>query len=106
MNDDAFETRLRENLRRGGRPDPTPAWKESILERALATSRQKKTPRLLPPRWLMVGWAAAGVAALVLKWGSPATDDATAFASGQVPAEPFLPSLYAYQEQLRHFEQP
>lgn len=106
MNDDGFEAKLRESLRRGGRPDPTPVWKEAILARALAEVRPRAHAQWLPPRWLMIGWAAAWVAALLLKWSVDSMNAAAPYASKAVPAAPLMPSLFAYQEQLKHFEQP
>lgn len=71
MNDDEFEKKL--HALTGGlqRPDPTPAWKADILARARREADAIPFPRMLPPRWLMLGWAAAWAAILVMNLTAP-----------------------------------
>ena len=71
MNDDEFEKRL--HALTGGlqRPDPTPAWKADILARARREADAIPFPRTRPPRWLMLGWAAAWAVILVMNLTAP-----------------------------------
>lgn len=71
MNDDEFEKKL--HALTGGlhRPDPTPAWKADILARARREADAIPFQRTLPPRWLMLGWAAAWVAILAMNLTAP-----------------------------------
>ena len=68
MNDEDFENKLRAITGALHRPDPTPAWKTDILARARREADAKRTTRLLPPRWLMMTWAAAWVAILAMNF--------------------------------------
>ena len=63
MNDDDFENKLRAITGSLHRPDPTPAWKADILARARREADAIPVKRMLPPRWLMMAWAAAWVPA-------------------------------------------
>ncbi|MEA3210308.1 MAG: hypothetical protein QOE70_3365 [Chthoniobacter sp.] len=71
MNDAEFEKKLRALTGALRRPDPTPAWKADILARARREADAISTPRMLPPRWLMLTWAAAWVAILALNFTTP-----------------------------------
>jgi hypothetical protein len=66
MNDDDFENKLRVLTGALQRPDPTPAWKADILARARREADAIPLKRNLPPRWLMLGWAAAWTAILAM----------------------------------------
>jgi hypothetical protein len=80
MNDDEFETKLRALTGALRRPDPTPAWKADILARARREAEAIPLPHTLPPRWLMLSWAAAWVAILALNFTTPT--DATSRTEG------------------------
>ena len=71
MNDDEFEKKL--HALTGGlqRPDPTPVWKADILARARREADEIPFQRTLPPRWLVLGWAAAWAAILVMNLTAP-----------------------------------
>lgn len=71
MNDDEFEKKLQALTGGLQRPDPTPAWKAEILARARREADAIPFQRTLPPRWLMLGWAAAWVAILVMNLTAP-----------------------------------
>jgi hypothetical protein len=71
MNDDEFEAKLHALTSGLHRPDPTPAWKADILARARREAEAIPFPRTLPPRWLMLGWAAAWTAIVVLNLTAP-----------------------------------
>jgi hypothetical protein len=71
MNDDAFEKKLRALTSPLRRPDPTPAWKADILARARREADAIPRQRHLPPRWLMLAWAAAWVVILVMNFSMP-----------------------------------
>ena len=68
MNDDDFENKLRAITGSLHRPDPTPAWKADILARARREADAIPVKRMLPPRWLMMAWAAAWVAILAMNF--------------------------------------
>ncbi len=72
MNDDEFEKKLRALTGSLHRPDPTPAWKSDILARARREATVVPIKRGLPPRWLMLSWAAAWAAICVLHFTTPA----------------------------------
>lgn len=62
MNDDPrFEASLRDLVAGTPLPDPTPAWKAEILDRALAPTRIPG-----PPRLLLTAWAIAWIAIFLL----------------------------------------
>jgi hypothetical protein len=71
MNDDEFEKKL--HALTGGlhRPDPTPAWKTDILARARREADAPAGTRTRPPRWLVLSWAAAWTAILVMNVATP-----------------------------------
>lgn len=71
MNDDAFEEKL--HALTGGlhRPDPTAEWKADILARARREADGFALQRKLPPRWLMLGWAGAWAAILLMNLSVP-----------------------------------
>jgi hypothetical protein len=71
MNDDEFENKLRALTGALTRPDPTSAWKSEILARARREASAIPFKRTLPPRWLMVGWAAAWIAIAALNLTVP-----------------------------------
>ncbi len=71
MNDDEFEKKLHALTGALHRPDPTPAWKADILARARREAEAIPFTRTLPPRWLMLGWAAAWAAVLVMDFTAP-----------------------------------
>ena len=71
MNDDEFEKKLHALTGALHRPDPTPAWKADILARARREADAIPIKRLLPPRWLMLGWAAAWAAIVGLHFTTP-----------------------------------
>jgi hypothetical protein len=48
------------------RADPTRRWKAEILERAQRDSHVTPFKRMLPPRWLMLGWAACWMITIFL----------------------------------------
>ncbi len=68
MNNDDLEKKLHMLTSVLRRPDPTSAWKEEILARARQEASLTPMPRTLPPRWLMLGWAAAWMAILALNF--------------------------------------
>jgi hypothetical protein len=76
MNEDDFEKKLRALTGAFQRPDPTPAWKADILARARREARAIPMQRTLPPRWLMLSWAAAWVAVFVLNFTAPSEPQA------------------------------
>ena len=71
MNDDAFERKLHALTGRLHRPDPTAAWKADILARARREADGVALQRKLPPRWLMLGWAGAWAAILLMNLSAP-----------------------------------
>jgi hypothetical protein len=70
MNDD-LESKLHALTGALRRPDPTPAWKTDILARARREATVIPLKQTLPPRWLMLGWAAAWMAILALNFTAP-----------------------------------
>jgi hypothetical protein len=77
-NDDDFEKKLHALTGALHRPDPTPAWKADILARARREADTIPFKRTLPPRWLMLGWAAAWAAILVMNFTAPRDTTASA----------------------------
>lgn len=71
MNDNDLENQLRALTGSLQRPDPTPAWKAEILSRALREASVTPLKRNLPPRWLMVGWAASWTAIIAMNSFTP-----------------------------------
>ena len=71
MNNDDIEKKLRALTGALHRPDPTPAWKADILARARREADAIPMKRTLPPRWLVLSWAAAWVAILALNFTAP-----------------------------------
>lgn len=71
MNDNDLENQLRTWTNALQRPDPTPAWKAEILSRAIREASVTPLKRILPPRWLMVGWAAAWTAIIAMNSVTP-----------------------------------
>lgn len=74
MNNDDIEKKLRALTGALHRPDPTPAWKADILTRARHKANVADAipvTRTLPPRWLVLSWAAAWVAILALNFSAP-----------------------------------
>ena len=71
MNDDDFEQKLQALTGALHRPDPTPAWKADILARARREADATPFKRMLPPRWLMLGWAAAWAVILGMNLTAP-----------------------------------
>ena len=86
MNDDDFEKKLFAMAAALRRSDPTRAWKADILARARreadAITMKKALPlkRTLPPKWLVLSWAAAWIAILAMNLTAP--KDATPRATG------------------------
>lgn len=111
MNDDDFENKLRALTGALQRPDPTPDWKADILARARLEANAIPMKRKLPPRWLMLGWAAAWVAIIAMNVAAP-QDAASDFAmnltvptvkqppSGITPPQGDLPALIAFHRHL------
>ena len=75
MNDDEFENKLRAVTRSLHRPDPTPSWKADILTRANYEASATPVSHTLPPRWLLVTWAAAWLVIALLGLTTPQPDD-------------------------------
>jgi len=73
-----IENRLRRLAGRQPPPDPTPDWREAILNAAACATAVKSTSwrsrDWLPPRWLVASWGVLGLAALLLRLGTPASD--------------------------------
>lgn len=91
-------------------PDPTPAWREAILNTAVHSAVVKSPPwrvrDWLPPRWLAAGWAVLGLAALALRLGTPASevDERLAKLPDKLPADaPTLLALRAHFQLQRDF---
>ncbi|MCE9519211.1 MAG: hypothetical protein K8R87_06645 [Verrucomicrobia bacterium] len=107
MNDDDFEKKLHALTGALHRPDPTPAWKADILARARREADAIPFKRTLPPRWLMLGWAAAWAAVLAMYFTAP-QDTATDYAVNKVKTTPpntttpqsDAPTLLAFQRHL------
>jgi hypothetical protein len=106
MNDEDFEKKLHALTGALHRPDPTPAWKTDILARARREADAIPIKRMLPPRWLMVGWAAAWVVILAMNFTAP-QGTAPRVASGvAAPAVPQtrpqqdFPTLLAFHQHL------
>lgn len=100
MNDDDFETKLHAATSVSRRPDPTAAWKADILARARREADATAKARLLPPRWLMLGWAAAWVAVIGLNLTSPKAEPQVAL-SPPIDSKPTpAPTLLAYHKNL------
>jgi hypothetical protein len=74
MNDD-FEKKLLTLTGALRRPDPTPAWKGDILARARREAEAIPMKRMLPPRLLMLAWAAAWAAIALLSFATPRNVD-------------------------------
>ena len=92
MNDDEFEKKLRALTSALRRPDPTAAWKSDILARARREALVIPMQRALPPRWLMLSWAAAWVAICVLHFTAPA-EVTPPSAAAMASTDPDHPSL-------------
>lgn len=103
MNNDDIEKKLRALTGALHRPGPTPAWKADILARARREADAIPITRTLPPKWLVLSWAAAWVVILALNLtapkdaASPATHGfaATHAPSGDLSASP--QTLLAFQ---------
>jgi len=111
MNDDNFEKKLLALTGAAGRPDPTPAWKAEILARALRETEAAPVIRLAPPRWLLLSWAAAWTAILVLSFTTPrdtmpgaarriSAASATDHSPGAPGADPATPTLFAFHQRM------
>lgn len=106
MNDEDFEKKLHDLTGALHRPDPTPAWKADILARARREAAVIPMKRNLPPRWLMLGWAAAWAAVLVMNFTS--TQDSISdyavnkvkAAAGTTSPQGDAPTLLAFHQQL------
>jgi len=78
MNDlEDDELQLRRIVQVETTSDPTPVWKEEILRHAVAVCQTQQTTRLLPPRGLMIGWAAALCISVVFHLLTPASPSAS-----------------------------
>lgn len=84
MNEHDFEKELHALTQALHRPDPTPSWKADILSRACREAAVPPMKRMLPPRWLMLGWAAAWVAIVVMNVTAP-RDAGPEFALNMIP---------------------
>lgn len=111
MNDDDFEKKLQALTRALRRPDPTAAWKADILSQARREAGASPHVRTLPPRWLMLSWAAAWIAIVALEFTSPQFSDSDATlnqpslartdaAQKATPAKADLPALIAFHSRL------
>ena len=111
MNDDAFEKKLHALTGALPRPDPTPAWKADILARARREADAIPAKRMLPPRWLMLGWVAAWALVLALDFSaqrdraadlalSPAASPSRPTATDPMSPKDELPRLIAFQRRL------
>lgn len=109
MNDDDFEKKLQALTRALRRPDPTAAWKADILSQARREAGASPHVRTLPPRWLMLSWAAAWIAIVALEFTSPQFSDSDATLNqppmAQTPlntksAKADLPALIAFHSHL------
>jgi len=111
MNDDDFEKKLHALTGALHRPDPTPAWKAGILARARREAGAIPLNRTMPPRWLMLSWAAAWAAILALNFAAPR--DTTASVARSVadsktkpspspvmPSQNDVPTLLAFRQHL------
>ncbi len=103
-----IENRLRRIACERPPPDPTPAWREAILNTALHSAAAKppswRSSDWLPPRWLVASWGMLGLAALLLRLGTPASEVDTRLAKlpDKLPADgPTLLALRAHF-QLQH----
>jgi hypothetical protein len=84
MNDD-FEKKLIALTGALRRSDPTAAWRGDILARARREAEAIPFKRMLPPRALVIGWAAAWAAIMLLSVATPRNVD-------QRPASDFAAS--------------
>lgn len=105
MNDEDFENKLIALTDAMQRPDPTPAWKDEILTRAMReTNGVTSKRRLLPPRWLVVTWGTAWAAALVLNLAAPQTEiqqgSSHFTTTSAAKAAPTTETLLAYNRRL------
>ena len=111
MNDDDFEKKLHALTGSLHRPDPTPAWKADILARARREADAVPMKRMLPPRWLMLTWAAAWAAILTLNFTAPrettasgarsVADSKTKLSPSPVtPPQNDVPTLLAFHHHL------
>jgi len=109
MNDDEFEKKL--HALTGGlrRPDPTPAWKADILARARREADAIPFQRTLPPRWLVLGWAAAWAVILAMNLTAPSNPplDTSRFAGSSkpdptiaAPADSSAQTLLAFHQRM------
>jgi hypothetical protein len=106
MNDDPFERQLRALSAGLRRPDPTPAWKTEILARAQREAKAQPPARMLPPRWLMLSWATAWAAIVLLYVTGPRGEESNRNAevaqSRPTVDEPYeASSLLAYEQRLQ-----
>lgn len=110
MNDDEFENKLRALTSALVRPDPTPAWRDDIVTRALRDAQRGRARLTLPPRWLLAGWGAAWAAALVLHFAAPRSSPPPGTARVDVTRKTKSPNanaLVAYDRQLHlHLDLP
>ena len=109
MNDDDFEKKLHTLTGALHRPDPTPTWKADILARARREADAIPFKRMLPPRWLMLGWAAAWAVILAMNLAAPRESGLSTnhdlAASGTDPASAAslggdLPTLLAFYQRM------
>ena len=102
MNNDDFEQKLQALTHALHRPDPTPAWKADILARARheAGAVPFKT---VPPRWLMLSWAAAWVVIALMSFTTPRDVDQSA-ASNLAASHAAVPHTTTSPETLIAFQ--
>jgi hypothetical protein len=104
MNNDEFEQKLQALTAALHRPDPTPGWKAEILARARREANVIPLRRTLPPRWLMLSWAAAWVAILGLELSAPHDPALPAgremAAAPAQTSDPSSPTLLAFHQQM------
>jgi hypothetical protein len=104
MNNDDFEKKLHELTNSPRRPDPTAAWKADILARARREADAIPINRMLPPPWLMVGWAAAWAVILAMNFSTPrdATTGVSAGIAASDSATPRneVPTLLAFHQRM------
>ena len=86
-----LELKLRALLHQTPSHDPTLDWRQSILRRARPVS-------LLPPRWLVMGWAAAWIVAMFLEMAQLRTEHPQI--SAKTPLSPPATTLLTYHIQL------
>ena len=106
MKDEDFEMELKAMGESLNPSDPTPAWRDEIVSRALSEASAARSKRqTLPPRWLMASWGVAWAAVLMLNFAAPTpliqSESPRVAVLSSATSEPPAQTLFAYNRLLR-----